>query len=242
MLVEALLLADPFLRLPGRDGSECRVSESVHDMEAYCRLSDTIFSVIDISSDPRLRPAKDLLRRVRRRDMYAFAGQFVLPHPGESGAPPGRQPPRGGCAGMAAPTWLRDRSADHPGHYGAASISRRDVALADHRRQVALRRDPQGARRRGPLPALGGGADCRRPRTCRLGGRRCSCGGGAVSHRRRCAAQLRTGRHQPNGERRVHSAGLCRQPGLPRPGCREPHAQGLQDRQGARLCPAAVEV
>ncbi|KAA0156370.1 hypothetical protein FNF29_01163 [Cafeteria roenbergensis] len=81
MLVEALVLADDFLTLPGAGGTRCRVSDCVEDMEAYAHLSDSVFALIETSDKPEMRPAQELIGRVKRRQLYPFVGQIVLPPP-----------------------------------------------------------------------------------------------------------------------------------------------------------------
>ena len=51
------------------------MSESIFDMEAYSKLNDTIFNIIEFSSDPNLQKAQELLHRIHTRDLYKFVGQ-----------------------------------------------------------------------------------------------------------------------------------------------------------------------
>jgi HD superfamily phosphohydrolase len=82
MMIEALVLADDVVTIPGTAGNRVRISDAVTDMEAYTRLTDTIFSAIELSDDARLAQAQRLLQRVDRRELYKYIGQVVLPPPG----------------------------------------------------------------------------------------------------------------------------------------------------------------
>jgi hypothetical protein len=60
MVVDALLSADPILDISGR----------IFDPEQYLYLTDSIFEEIERSTDPRLAPAREIILRIRRRDLY----------------------------------------------------------------------------------------------------------------------------------------------------------------------------
>jgi hypothetical protein len=49
MLLEVMLLADPFLRFSGTGGALRRMSECPQDMAAYWKLSDSIIKQIETS-------------------------------------------------------------------------------------------------------------------------------------------------------------------------------------------------
>ena len=51
MLAEALILANPFLFFPGRDGQPRRMSECPTDLHAYWRLGEYVVQQIENSSD-----------------------------------------------------------------------------------------------------------------------------------------------------------------------------------------------
>eukprot|EP00795_Rhopilema_esculentum_P001782 gene1782-16269_t len=78
MFSEVLLKADPYFLVEGKDGKKLKISESIHDMVAYSKISDSIFSMIENSSDPQLQEARDLLRRIRKRDLFKLIGQTIL--------------------------------------------------------------------------------------------------------------------------------------------------------------------
>lgn len=80
MFCEALVLADPFFLIRGADeGRPLRMSEAIHDMRAYSRLSDYVFKMLANSSDPQLAPARAILDKIARRDLYPCVGETVLP-------------------------------------------------------------------------------------------------------------------------------------------------------------------
>ena len=52
MLLEVMLLADPYLLFSGADGALHRMSECPQDMSAYWKLSDCIIKQIETSYTP----------------------------------------------------------------------------------------------------------------------------------------------------------------------------------------------
>ena len=60
MVVDALLAADPILDISSR----------IDDPERYLYLTDSILEQIECSDDPRLTPAREIILRIRRRDLY----------------------------------------------------------------------------------------------------------------------------------------------------------------------------
>lgn len=60
MVVDALLTADPILNISGR----------IFDPERYLYLTDSILEEIECSIDPRLALAREIILRIRRRDLY----------------------------------------------------------------------------------------------------------------------------------------------------------------------------
>ncbi|CAM9466708.1 unnamed protein product [Chrysoparadoxa australica] len=75
MLCEAMVKADPHIKLMGKDGQQLQLSESIHDMVAYGRCSDYLLRVVENSSDPELGEARAILHRIRVRDLYRFVGE-----------------------------------------------------------------------------------------------------------------------------------------------------------------------
>ena len=51
MIVETLVLANPFVLLPGRQGTPRRMSDCPEDMHAYWRLGEYLLKQIENSTD-----------------------------------------------------------------------------------------------------------------------------------------------------------------------------------------------
>ena len=81
MLVEALIAANPFITIPGKSGP-VKMSEAISDMvcpcalpcmhtdhvqHAYTLLTDDIISVIQMSSQPELAPARAIIDKIHHR-------------------------------------------------------------------------------------------------------------------------------------------------------------------------------
>ncbi|KAM4622553.1 deoxynucleoside triphosphate triphosphohydrolase SAMHD1 [Discoglossus pictus] len=75
MITDAFLKADPYIRIEGSDGNTYTISSSVDDMVAYTKLTDNVFYQILYSTDPDLSEAREILRKVERRELYKFVGQ-----------------------------------------------------------------------------------------------------------------------------------------------------------------------
>lgn len=60
MVVDALLAANPILDISGR----------IFNPEQYLYLTDSVLEEIERSTDPRLTPAREIILRIRRRDLY----------------------------------------------------------------------------------------------------------------------------------------------------------------------------
>lgn len=69
MAVDALLAADSVLK----------ISESITEPEHFLELSDSVLYVIERSKDPKLAKAKQILRRISRRDLYKFVDEVLIP-------------------------------------------------------------------------------------------------------------------------------------------------------------------
>lgn len=82
MIAEALRLADPFVFLPGRgpDGEVVlrRMSECPTDLQAYWRLGEYLLRSIEHSVSPDLQPAREVIQRLRTRDLYPFIGEVII--------------------------------------------------------------------------------------------------------------------------------------------------------------------
>ncbi|KAJ7331888.1 hypothetical protein JRQ81_014068 [Phrynocephalus forsythii] len=75
MITDALLKADPYITIKGSQGKEYRISTALEDMEAYTKLTDEIFLRILHSDKPELKEAREILRKIERRDLYKYLGQ-----------------------------------------------------------------------------------------------------------------------------------------------------------------------
>ncbi|XP_021299261.1 deoxynucleoside triphosphate triphosphohydrolase SAMHD1 homolog [Herrania umbratica] len=69
MVVDALLKANSYLE----------ISSSIQDPSEYWKLDDTIIKTIEIAPDEELRESRDLIRRIRRRNLYQFCNEFSVP-------------------------------------------------------------------------------------------------------------------------------------------------------------------
>ncbi|KAL7241010.1 hypothetical protein ACSBR2_006601 [Camellia fascicularis] len=69
MLVDALTKANDHLQIASR----------IHNPAAYWKLDDTIIKTIEIDPDPALKESRDLILRIRRRDLYQFCNEFAVP-------------------------------------------------------------------------------------------------------------------------------------------------------------------
>ncbi|XP_062110298.1 uncharacterized protein LOC133822092 isoform X3 [Humulus lupulus] len=69
MVVDALRKADSCYQIVAR---AFRPSE-------FWKLDDSILKAIEISSEPELKEARDLVTRIRRRDLYKFCNEFSVP-------------------------------------------------------------------------------------------------------------------------------------------------------------------
>jgi hypothetical protein len=78
MISEALRLADPHLSFSSDDGRELRMSECCRDLSVYWRLSEYVIKLIEFSPLPAMEPARHLVRRLRKRDLFPFVGERLL--------------------------------------------------------------------------------------------------------------------------------------------------------------------
>jgi hypothetical protein len=79
--VDALEKADPFLRIPGTkdEGDHAdglyKISECVFDPMALSNLNDSVIYLIETSTMPELKPAQEVLMKIRTRQ---FVRVFVF--------------------------------------------------------------------------------------------------------------------------------------------------------------------
>lgn len=69
MICDVFHLADPVLKL----------SQASESPESYSKLTDCILKQIETSTDPDLQAARDLIMRIRRRQLYRLVDETVLP-------------------------------------------------------------------------------------------------------------------------------------------------------------------
>lgn len=86
MITDALVLADPFIKIPGTKTPACpsgeyQMSECIEDMQAFSKLNDSILDIIAFTRAPpgaagdALRKAQSIIERIRNRDLYVCVGQ-----------------------------------------------------------------------------------------------------------------------------------------------------------------------
>ncbi|XP_022083954.1 deoxynucleoside triphosphate triphosphohydrolase SAMHD1-like isoform X1 [Acanthaster planci] len=76
MLVEALIKANKYLTFKGRDDKDKRMSDAIHDMVAYTKMTDDIIQQIMRSNNKNLKPSQDILKRIERRQLYKYIGKM----------------------------------------------------------------------------------------------------------------------------------------------------------------------
>ncbi|XP_021727013.1 deoxynucleoside triphosphate triphosphohydrolase SAMHD1 homolog isoform X2 [Chenopodium quinoa] len=72
MVVDALLKANNFLQ----------IASKIHDPAEFWKLDDTIIKRIETDPHPELKESRDLILRIRRRDLYQFCNEFTVPRDG----------------------------------------------------------------------------------------------------------------------------------------------------------------
>ncbi|XP_072135874.1 deoxynucleoside triphosphate triphosphohydrolase SAMHD1-like [Mobula birostris] len=75
MITEAMVLADPHILISGSGGNQYTMSTAIDDMEAYTKLTDSIFEQILNSSEPELEQAQKILNHIINRRLYKCIGQ-----------------------------------------------------------------------------------------------------------------------------------------------------------------------
>ncbi|XP_065878833.1 uncharacterized protein [Euphorbia lathyris] len=69
MIVDALLKANDYLG----------ISSYAQDPSEYWKLDDTVIKIIETAPDEQLRESRDLILRIRRRDLYQFCNEYAVP-------------------------------------------------------------------------------------------------------------------------------------------------------------------
>lgn len=71
MVVDALVEADA--------AWNGRISNSIWDVHDFIKMDDTILKQIEFCDDPALAQARDIIRRIRRRELYRFVNEYTVP-------------------------------------------------------------------------------------------------------------------------------------------------------------------
>ncbi|XP_074409573.1 deoxynucleoside triphosphate triphosphohydrolase SAMHD1 isoform X3 [Zonotrichia albicollis] len=74
-ITEAFQKADKYFEIRGSEGKVYRISTAMEDMEAYTKLTDYVYLEILHSSNPELEEAREILRKIERRELYKFLGE-----------------------------------------------------------------------------------------------------------------------------------------------------------------------
>ncbi|PHU27561.1 hypothetical protein BC332_05893 [Capsicum chinense] len=69
MVVDALVKANDYLH----------IASHIEHPSQYWKIDDTILKTIETAPDPELKESRDLILRVRRRDLYQFCNEYVVP-------------------------------------------------------------------------------------------------------------------------------------------------------------------
>ncbi|XP_027362816.1 deoxynucleoside triphosphate triphosphohydrolase SAMHD1 homolog [Abrus precatorius] len=69
MVIDALVKANPYLH----------IASSIHQPSDFWKLDDSILKTIESSSQQELKESRDLIMRIRRRDLYQFCNEFSVP-------------------------------------------------------------------------------------------------------------------------------------------------------------------
>mmetsp|Transcript_20563 Transcript_20563/g.30541 ORF Transcript_20563/g.30541 Transcript_20563/m.30541 type:complete len:247 (+) Transcript_20563:3-743(+) len=69
MIADAFKLADPVLG----------ISKKIDDPREFMHLDDTILNTISASKDQDLKPAQEIVKRFRKRQLYKFADEVLIP-------------------------------------------------------------------------------------------------------------------------------------------------------------------
>lgn len=80
MITDALKASDPYIKIQGAktkdhpDG-QYRMSECIFDMTAMSNLNDSVIELIKYDPNPGLRHAKEIIRRIEKRQLYTCLGR-----------------------------------------------------------------------------------------------------------------------------------------------------------------------
>lgn len=68
-MVDVLLASDHVMHL----------SDSIYNPEEYTLLTDSIIKEIERTKNPDLKASRDIIKRIRSRDLYDFVDQIIIP-------------------------------------------------------------------------------------------------------------------------------------------------------------------
>uniref|UniRef100_A0A6N2K0P8 HD domain-containing protein n=1 Tax=Salix viminalis TaxID=40686 RepID=A0A6N2K0P8_SALVM len=69
MFVDSLIKADDYLQ----------ISSKIQDPAEFWKIDDSILKTIEVSHEQELKEARDLILRIRKRDLYQFCNEFSVP-------------------------------------------------------------------------------------------------------------------------------------------------------------------
>ena len=86
MVCDILCAADPFFRLSaapcgaaeGSDFPELPISRAMLDLNAFCRLKDSVIDLIEYSKGSELEDARQLAQQYSSRKLYKCAAEFII--------------------------------------------------------------------------------------------------------------------------------------------------------------------
>ena len=55
------------------------ISNAIWDVKDFIKLDDSILKRIEWSEDAAMKPARDLVRRIRKRDLYQYVNEYSVP-------------------------------------------------------------------------------------------------------------------------------------------------------------------
>lgn len=55
------------------------ISNAIWDVNEFIKLDDTILKRIEWSNESQMKPARDLVRRIRTRDLYQYVNEYTVP-------------------------------------------------------------------------------------------------------------------------------------------------------------------
>ena len=70
MTIDALLEANCYYNF----------KEIMNDPNEYCKLTDYLFSEILNSKEPELKNSRDILMKIKKRELYKFISEVIVPN------------------------------------------------------------------------------------------------------------------------------------------------------------------